>query len=62
LALSKRVTCPPCGAIIQGETDDDLVAKLQQHSRDEHGMSLSRDQILAMAASLRTGLTSRMSQ
>lgn len=59
--MAKRVTCPPCGAIIHGESDDDLVAKLQKHSRDEHGMSLSRDQILAMSASLRTGVTPRSS-
>ncbi len=51
--VMKHVTCPPCGTIIEGETDDDLVAEFQQHSRDQHGMNLSRDQILAMSMSLR---------
>ncbi len=50
----KQVTCPPCGAIIHASSDDELVAELQQHTREQHGMSLSRDQVLAMATGLRS--------
>ncbi len=55
----KQVTCPPCGVVVCAESDDELVVEFQQHAR-EHGMSLSRDQILAMAADLRTSFTPRV--
>lgn len=44
----KQVNCD-CGKIIREETDDQLVASVQQHAREVHNMDLSREQILAMA-------------
>lgn len=44
----KQVNCD-CGKIIREETDDQLVASVQQHARDVHGMDLSREQIMSMA-------------
>ena len=47
--MTKEVTCPPCGEVIRGESDDDLVAKVQQHAKEQHGSDLSREQVLAAA-------------
>lgn len=44
----KQVNCD-CGKIIREESDDQLVASVQQHAREVHSMELSREQILAMA-------------
>jgi len=46
--VMKTVRCD-CGFIVRSGDDDKLVAELQQHARDDHGMSLSREQVLAMA-------------
>jgi len=32
----KEVTCPPCGAIIRGSDDAELLANVRQHALD-HG-------------------------
>ncbi|HEY7967027.1 MAG TPA: DUF1059 domain-containing protein [Solirubrobacteraceae bacterium] len=32
----KEVTCPPCGAIIRGDDDSELLANVRQHALD-HG-------------------------
>lgn len=44
----KQVSCD-CGKVIREETDDQLVASVQEHAREVHNMELSRDQVLAMA-------------
>lgn len=46
--VMKTVRCD-CGFIVRSGDDDKLVAELQQHAHDDHGMNLSRDQVLAMA-------------
>lgn len=46
--VMKAVRCD-CGFIVRSDDDDKLVAELQQHAHDDHGMNLSRDQVLAMA-------------
>lgn len=46
--VMKAVRCD-CGFIVRSSDDDKLVAELQQHARDDHGMNLSREQVLAMA-------------
>jgi predicted small metal-binding protein len=46
--MEKVINCP-CGYIVKGATDDELVAKAQQHAKQVHQMDLSRDQALAMA-------------
>ena len=44
----KKVSCD-CGKIIHGQTDDELVAAVQAHAKHVHNMSLTSDQVLAMA-------------
>jgi predicted small metal-binding protein len=40
----------PCGEMIVGEDEDDLVAKAQAHLKEKHpGMEYTRDEILFMA-------------
>ena len=46
--VTKTVRCD-CGFIVRSSDDDKLVTELQQHARDDHGMNLSREQVLAMA-------------
>jgi hypothetical protein len=37
--MAKEVTCPPCGAVIRGEDDADLIANVRQHvSEHNHEM------------------------
>lgn len=44
----KQVSCD-CGKVIREGSDDQLVAEVQKHAREVHGMELTRDQVLAMA-------------
>jgi predicted small metal-binding protein len=46
--MNKIINCP-CGFVVKAETDDQLVAKAQQHAKEVHQMDLSREQALAMA-------------
>lgn len=46
--MNKVINCP-CGYIVRGATDDELVANAQQHAKSVHGMELTREQALAMA-------------
>jgi hypothetical protein len=34
--MAKEVTCPPCGAIVRGNDDSELLANVRQHALD-HG-------------------------
>jgi hypothetical protein len=44
-----RLQCP-CGELIVGDDEDDLVAKTQAHLADKHpGRDYSRDEILFLA-------------
>jgi hypothetical protein len=45
---AKVIECP-CGAVIDGETADDAVAKAQDHAKETHDMELSTEQALSMA-------------
>jgi predicted small metal-binding protein len=47
--MSKEVTCPPCGEVMRGSSDDELVTKVQSHAKVEHGHDLTRDEVLASA-------------
>lgn len=44
----KQVSCD-CGTIIREDSDDKLVVAVQQHAREVHDMSLTREQVLSMA-------------
>ena len=49
--MAQKVDCP-CGQTVMGETDDELVANVEQHVQDEHPDmvgTMSREQILGMA-------------
>jgi predicted small metal-binding protein len=49
--MAKAVDCP-CGVTVRGETDDELVANVEQHVREDHPDrvgTMSRDQIMEMA-------------
>jgi len=44
----KKVTCD-CGKTMREPNDDKLVAAVQQHAKEVHQMTLTREQVLAMA-------------
>ena len=47
----KAVHCP-CGAVVEAETDDELVEGVEQHIQEKHpemAGQYSREQILSMA-------------
>ena len=46
--MKKVIQCP-CGSVIEGQTDEEVVKKAQEHAKSTHGMDLSKDQALAMA-------------
>ena len=47
--MKTHLPCP-CGEVLVGKDEDDLVAVAQQHLADEHpGRSYDRDAILSMA-------------
>jgi predicted small metal-binding protein len=46
--MEKVITCP-CGFVVAGSTEDELVARAQEHAKQVHQMDLSREQALAMA-------------
>jgi predicted small metal-binding protein len=48
IRMTKIMLCD-CGHIVRGETDDELVANVQQHAREVHDMEITREQVLAMA-------------
>ena len=47
-AMKKIIQCP-CGSIIEGDNDEDVVKKAQEHAKSTHAMDLSKEQALAMA-------------
>jgi predicted small metal-binding protein len=46
--MQKVINCP-CGFVVKGDTDDQLVSRAQEHAKQVHQMDLSREQALAMA-------------
>jgi predicted small metal-binding protein len=46
--MAKIMQCY-CGHVVRGETDDELVANVQKHAREDHNMEVTREQVLAMA-------------
>ena len=46
--MEKVINCP-CGFVLKGESDEEVVAKAQAHAKQVHQMDLSREQALAMA-------------
>ena len=46
--MKKVIRCP-CGSVIEGLGDEDVVEKAQEHAKAIHGMVLTREEALAMA-------------
>lgn len=47
--MKTTLNCP-CGAVVKGDDEDDLVTKTQAHLAEKHpGMEYSRDEILFIA-------------
>lgn len=46
--MNKVINCP-CGFVVKGESEDQLVQRAQEHAKQMHQMDLSREQALAMA-------------
>ena len=46
--MEKVINCP-CGFVLKGTSDDEVVQKAQSHAKQVHQMDLSREQALAMA-------------
>lgn len=47
--MVKKIVKCDCGFIVRSDSDDVLVAELQKHAREHHKMTLTREQVLAMA-------------
>ena len=45
---AKKVACD-CGKVIRASSDEELVRDVQAHAKRVHDMTLSKDQVLAMA-------------
>lgn len=46
--VRKVVRCD-CGFVVRTDNEEVLVKELQQHAKEHHGMTISREQILALA-------------
>ena len=46
--MQKVINCP-CGFVLKGDSDEDVVQKAQAHAKQVHQMELSKEQALAMA-------------
>ena len=49
--MAKVVHCP-CGTDVEGESDDELVANVEEHVKEQHPDmvgTMSREQVLEMA-------------
>jgi predicted small metal-binding protein len=53
----QEVLCPPCGTVIQAQTEDQLVEEVQAHAKQFHGHDPSREEILSFARELGEGGT-----
>jgi predicted small metal-binding protein len=45
---AKKVTCD-CGKTMREADDEALIATVQKHAKDVHNMTLTKEQVLAMA-------------
>lgn len=46
--IKKVIECP-CGVVLEGKSDSEVVERAQAHAAEVHEMELSDDQALAMA-------------
>jgi predicted small metal-binding protein len=56
--MMKQFACgtvvPGCDGVVQGATDDDVLAAAAAHARDAHGMDQVPDEVVA---AIRSGIT-----
>ncbi|MGI9657573.1 MAG: DUF1059 domain-containing protein [Gaiellaceae bacterium] len=45
----KKIIECPCGVVLEGDSDDQVVAAAQKHATEVHEMDLTREQALEMA-------------
>jgi predicted small metal-binding protein len=48
--MSRVVKCF-CGTAIRGKDDEEMVMKAQDHAKSKHALTVTREQVLAMAES-----------
>ena len=46
--MAWRINCD-CGHTVRGEDDDELVVNAVSHAKDAHGLTITREQALALA-------------
>ena len=46
--MEKVINCP-CGFVVRGASDDEVVTRAIEHARSVHAMELTREQALEMA-------------
>lgn len=49
MADAKKVIECPCGVVLEGEGDPEVVNKARTHAREVHEMDLTEEQALSMA-------------
>ncbi len=49
MSNQKKIIECPCGVILEGQSDDAVVAAAMSHASEVHDMDLTRDQALEMA-------------
>jgi hypothetical protein len=45
----KELICPACGALCEGETDDELFVAAREHTLDAHHYDIPREHVIASA-------------
>lgn len=45
--MGVQMTCGPCGTVLTGEDEEQLIERVQEHARTHDGTELSREHILA---------------
>lgn len=44
---SRTIECP-CGTVLRGESDDDVISEARTHAKEVHEMDLSEEQAASM--------------
>jgi predicted small metal-binding protein len=55
----KYLTCPPCGSVLEGKTEEELIRVTQAHAKQKHGYEAPRDEILRAMTSERPKTSQR---
>jgi len=44
--MALELSCPACGGLVEGATEDDVVERAQEHSWAAHSYRLSREHVI----------------